>query len=732
MSAPFLTPIPAHFFPQPFPLAALQLPPDAWWAASVVVLSLVGFLGAWNTRWRAAAGWAALALAGQACALELLWAGHSIRLQMFQGWGVLLKGWRAPFFAAVFLQGAIVAWGAWREWVRGGGGGWTAVRQLLTVPGFILFFVMALYGAVTIAPEVAQALIHGGLASRLAVQSSKLALAVHLLAVNTANLALAASAIPADALENLSMRWANRSEASRRRLPWLAAAWVVVISSLLAWVVFERTTHLADEVCYLFQAKYFSTGALWLPPPPDSESLYAPFHLNEGGKWYGTPPAGWGMALALGVWAGVPWLVNPLLGGIAVLLAHRLVLVLYDRDAADATALLLAASPWLLFLSASLMMHPVTLVCSLLALLGVAQARAGGSPAWGALAGAGSGALLHVRPLEAVVVAAVGGIWWLAAGLRNIRWGSVAAAIAAGAAMTALMLGYNHALTGNYFEMPLERYLNRTVYEGANRPGFGPHVGNFGWTGIDALPGHGPIDVVMNNNQALYMTGFELFGWSCGSLLFVYLLAAKRGLRGHGLMWGLVLGVAAAMSTYWNSGVPDFGARYWYQMIAPLVALTVLGARDLAGHFAEQHGPAASRRVWAFVALATMLAVVTVVPWRSLDKYYGYRSVNGEFRRLAEEKQFGRSVVFVQFDVPSDFSPAFALNPSTFERDVPGTIFARLTNAAAVERIRAFYSDRPVWIVRGASLNPSGKPEVAAGPIAPGEALPPLPIGDVQ
>jgi len=47
----------------------------------------------------------------------------------------------------------------------------------------------------------------------------------------------------------------------------------------------------------------------------------------------------------------------------------------------------------------------------------------------------------------------------------------------------------------------------------------GRDVGDFGWTGLDALPDQGSIDVVMNTNQNLYLMNFDLLGWISGSLL---------------------------------------------------------------------------------------------------------------------------------------------------------------------------------------------------------------------
>ena len=701
-------------FPPPVTLAA-ALPLDFYWTAFVLLLCLGGWLAALRSEWRHAAAWGALALAGQACSLQLLSAGPLIQLQVFHRWGDLLGSFRAFFFVGVLLQGILVLWGARRLWpaIR------TGLPGLLSGPKALLFLALVAYGALTIHVEFVQAFLVGGLKSQIILLFTRFSLALFLLAINTLNLVLAAAAIPAGAFDTLGARW-QRSD--RRSLPWLAALWVVTISSLLSWLVFERLPHVPDEVCYLFQAKYLSLGHLWLPVPPDPESLYVQFYLAEGGKWYGSPPAGWPMVLAVGVWAAVPWLVNPLLGGMAILLAHALLKQLYDRNVADGAVLLLAASPWLLFLSASLMTHPLTLLFSLAALLGVARARETAHLGWSALAGLGCGALLHVRPLEAVIVAAVGGVWWLGIGWRNLRLRGPAMATAAGLAMTALLLAYNLALTGNALQMPLNRFIDQHVYEGANRLGFGRNVGTFGWTQIDALSGHGPIDVLMNNNHNLYMASFELFGWSCGSLLFVYLLLVSASLRRHALLWGLVFSTVAGMSLYWYSGVPDFGARYWYQMILPLAALTILGAQDWAAQLREMgHSAANSQRAWGFIALCSLGALLTVVPWRSLDKYPNYRGVRSDFRRL--EATFGRSLVFVRCKLPSDYSAAFAFNPPGFERDAPGPIYARIVSPESVARVRAYYSDRPVWIVLGASLA-GGAAQVIAGPIPPGAPLP--------
>ncbi len=331
-------------------------PAALYWTFIVVAASLVGWLACWRSRWREAAGWIALALAGQACSLQLLDVGWRIKLQEFHGWSLLLKSYQGLCLVALVVQAAIVAAGVFRRRsdIR------PVAAHLLRWPTALLLLILEGFAAITIAVEVAQALVHGGFAHQAAMHLTKAALGLLILVVGALNLILAAATIPDDAWETLCVRW---ERADRHRLPWLCAAWVVILSSLLAWFALDRIPHVPDEVAYLAQAKYIATGHLTLPLPPDVQAFAYPFAFADGNRWYGAAPAGISFALALGLLVGLPWLVNPLLGGAAVLLSHRWVRELYDRDVADGVALLLAFSPWLLFLSASLMPHPLRL-CS--------------------------------------------------------------------------------------------------------------------------------------------------------------------------------------------------------------------------------------------------------------------------------------------------------------------------------------------------------------------------------
>jgi 4-amino-4-deoxy-L-arabinose transferase-like glycosyltransferase len=691
------------------------------WTIAAVALSALLWVLLRAKGWGAAAGWTALACAGQACMLQLFDVGTRVRPQVFYGWSELLPTWRAVFLLALGAQALVVTWGAWRH-LRPG---LTAVRRTIPFPALLVVLSVMAYASATIAPEVAQTFVHGGFLSRLAMHASKIALGMVMFLVGGMNLALAAATLPDAALEELKKLWETRKTS---RLVWVVALWVVMVASLLAWVVLERMPHVPDEATYIFQARYLAEGKLYLPTPPEAKAISLPFVFADGAKWYSVFPAGWAVLLAVGAKLGVPWLINPLLGGLVILLAHALVRRLYDREIADATTLLLGASPWLLFMSANFMAHTASLAFGLLGLLGVARAKEEGSVSGAALAGLAFGGLLHIRPLEAVIVAGVAGIWWLSGGWKKLRLAALIATMVTGLAMTGLFLAYNKALTGSATRLPLDLWADTTYGVGSNRLGFGKDIGSWGWTGLDALPGHGAIDVVMNTNQNLHLVNFEQFGWACGSLLFVFLLPLGPRKKNDGLMWGLVAGTVGGLSLYWFSGGPDFGARYWYQLIVPLAVLTVRGAMEFAPRL-NHAAPASATgggRVWAFVLLASALGTLNVVPWRALDKYHHYRGVRPELRALAEEKQFGRSLVIVCGKLWPDMGPVAWLGSLRFERESEGTIYALDLGPASRERLRSIFADRPVWVVGGGGVNEEAA-RILAGPIAPGQPLPALP-----
>jgi hypothetical protein len=503
-----------------------------------------------------------------------------------------------------------------------------------------------------------------------------------------------------------------------RLFPWIVSLWVTVVSAFLAVAVFERIPHIPDSVGYLFQAKYFSAWKLYLEAPPDLAAFDFEKLYSDGSQWWNYGFPGWPAVLALGVLVGAPWIVNPVLAGLTVLLTHALLSRLYKKSLAHLAVSLLAISPWFLFMSASFMPHPFSLICALLAVLALEKTKEKNPMLWGAVAGACTGALALTRPLEAVLLALAIGSWalWIRGSRPTV--GALTTSVVVTILLCSLILPYNHILTGHAATPPHETWANARWYPGADRLGFGPDIGNLGWSHLDPLPGHGFLDVVVNAQQNLYNSNFELFGWSFGSFAFVllFLLVGKRT-RSDWLFISIVLFTILGHSFYWFSGGPDFGARYWYQILIPLVVLTVRGIQELQLRWIENGGTSlGSYRIWAFVAVACLVAITNFAGWRSFGKYYHYRGMRADIARLANKHNFGHSLVFVQEHDKSDYPSAFVFNPVPI--DSFGTIYARDPGPTNRATVAQHFPDRPVWIVAGSS-ELGGSFRLVEGPLHP-------------
>jgi hypothetical protein len=221
-------------------------------------------------------------------------------------------------------------------------------------------------------------------------------LSLWIMSINAANLVLVSLAIPDDVL-TFGLAWARGIFRSYqlnsdiyfkfdRLYPFLIAVLVTVIAGILSSIVFERIPHIPDSVGYLFQAKYFSTGQLYLQAPPIEDAFALDKLFSDGEIWWNYGFPAWPAVLALGVLAGVPWLVNPVLGGLIILLTHWIICRLYNRKFAHIVIALMMVSPWFLFMSSSFMPHTISLVWVLIALVGILKGLETSNFFWGVAA----------------------------------------------------------------------------------------------------------------------------------------------------------------------------------------------------------------------------------------------------------------------------------------------------------------------------------------------------------
>ena len=174
--------------------------------------------------------------------------------------------------------------------------------------------------------------------------------------------------------------------------------------------------------------------------------------------------------------------------------------------------------------------------------------------------------------------------------------------------------------------------------------------------------------------------------------------------------------VIAAYSLFWYHGGPDFGARYWFITIVPLVALSVRGLETISEKLANADG--LDRRfnfpLLCGAAAISFITLLSYLPWRATDKYYHYLEMQPGIEKLAKDYHFGRSLVLVRGAEHPDYQSAWIYNPVNFGGDVP--LYAWDKNIDVRSQLLKAYPDRPVWLVDGPTITGNGF-QVVRGPL---------------
>jgi len=669
---------------------------------SVVLLAMWLRLGA--TR---AAGWAILSVFGQGASLSLIKAGPLVGYQHYRSVGDAMRERPVALAIAVLVLLAAASGGAGR---RHAIAGWFAAGRRT----WIVLFALAAGSVLAAAPSASAT-----------AYASELVFAATLQLAILACVACAAASLPDEFVGRLDDRLSRflapaPGGARLDRVAWTLAAFVTVTSAVLCLTSYQAVPHIPDEIAYLFQAGYFADGLPWVTAPP-VPAAFDTFLLEVAGdRWYGVFPPGWPLVLALGVKLGVPFLVNPLLGGACVLLTYLFVQELGDRGTARLSAALLAFSPWHLTISMSFMSHALSLALALVTAIGATRACRTGSWRAALVAGLSLGVLGMSRPLEGVAVGLLAGVPILVSAIRSRRLGAVIGG-GFGVLLTGgLGLAYNWLITGSPLVFPAERLFDREYGPGRYGIGFGPGKG-VDWLGLDPFPGHGPIDVVVNTVLNGFMVNIDLFGWAAGSIAIVVLgfIGAPKGL--HRLMAITLAVVVALHGAYWFSGGPDFGARYWYLIIVPCVVLAARALMTLGG----EKRPSAGVRPIAAAVLLSISALAVFLPWRGADKYRTYRGIRPDFMTMKSDERFRDALILVRGRRHPEWAAATLAN----ERQ-PGSssapVFAWDRDEKTRQALMAAFPTRTIWLVQGPSVE-SGPVRVIAGPVAPGSRsqLPP-------
>ena len=398
------------------------------------------------------------------------------------------------------------------------------------------------------------------------------------------------------------------------------ALFTFVAAAAIATICFGRQPHNADEVAQLFHAKILLSGRLALPPDPNPE-FFGMDNMIDVGKWYSQFPVGGPALLALGVALDAAWLLNPLLLALTVVSLHEFARRAYGEAVARAAALLLALCPFALFMAASFMNHMPVLWLASVSMAQMAAwtdaERPRDSFRTAATIGLALGAAFTIRPLDAIVVAAVIGSMQLTQMRRNrARVGSIFCEVVAGLIPLAALFSVNMRTTGAPLRLGYE-----VLYGNAHQLGF--HVDPYGTL-------HSPLRALVFASKYLLELNLFAFEWPLPAMAIVIagLLALRAPTKWDYFLIALLFAQVVAYALYWHDG--SFrGPRF---LFTALPAVVIFAARAPFAVADVTRG--VTRRVILFA-----LPVCVLFAWLA----YGFSdSVPGRIRMYRRASPVGR------------------------------------------------------------------------------------------
>ena len=388
---------------------------------------------------------------------------------------------------------------------------------------------------------------------------------------------------------SVSARVPARVRAPLRRIVrdrWDALALLTVLGSFgyVLWVAlaeYQGQPHILDASAYIFQAKIFASGQLSAPMPSHLSAFQGPFMIASGGRWFAQYPPMTSLLLAVGIVLHAPWLVEPLLGTLALWGVFRLGRYFYGGGVAWLAILLGALSPFYTYLAASYMSHTMALFFAVYFLWMLVRFTRGWRWYDLALSAVFAVGLLLTRELSAVVIGFAASAYLLGGQWRALReraatiWPVFVFAGSILVCGVVVYLLYNRLQTGSAMLSP------RSLFFPGDRYGFGEGIGFYGQHTFAA----GMVIL----DQLLTILLVDLYGWPFYLTLALLPLTFLR--RDKSTRWDIFCALLLALlvgaqAGYFYHGI-YLGPRYLFETLPFLLLLTARGVTGLAAVLAR-------------------------------------------------------------------------------------------------------------------------------------------------
>ena len=470
-------------------------------------------------------------------------------------------------------------------------------------------------------------------------------------------------------------------EAPGRRAPGAAESTLLALAILLACgalyaavsrLVLDAFPFSGDEYSLYLQAELFARGLLKAPAPAHAAWLWVDHVIIDNWVHSKYPPGG-AVLLALGVRAGVAWLVTPIEGVMALAVVWLTVRRSLGAGPALIALVTLGLAPLYAYQAASFYTHTGTTMCLAFAFAAVAAWLRSENDGWLCAAGGALGCAFLIRPVDAVLFGAA------MLSLRSTRALVVAAASAV--PFVVLNLVYQKAQFGSPFLDGYHVYEPTFAAIYGERAARNPVLLSHIWNPLQ-LWNH--LDV-----YRAYVVEWTLPGTALVALFGAFAIRPEhpaRRLRNFSL--ALIAAFVLALLPSIADGDDGARPRYLSITLIPVAFLTAAGFRPAAAALASRFGTLTrtvvmtAALVFGLVQLSAFLAHRAPMVWHREGLY-----------RVVEKAGLRQAVVIIRAKYPT----RYARNGGLFDRDV---LYLSPLPAVDGATVAAAYPGRAVWEAR--------------------------------
>jgi hypothetical protein len=442
-----------------------------------------------------------------------------------------------------------------------------------------------------------------------------------------------------------------------------------------------------DAFNYHFQARNFALGQFYAQEPPLPDLFRFPFIIIDNGKWYGSVYPGYSLLLAIGIKLGCDWMINPVLGGAGLALMYFAARDILGETQAKLVLLYGFISPFFRIMSAIFMSHAAGILwvtLSIWMLWRWSQNGKSTSPAVPFLAGCGMGWIYITRPQAGLVTIPLF-LLYTVYKIRFCGWLRLAAFVLPLLVSVVFLACYNEQLTDSYFVNP------RYYVDPERRLGFGDDLGEPLANGLRS--GHDVSRGIRNSLLLLNLWNAEMFGfgskgilgWLSVMVVYIFIVQWKKPLPyllGSSILFNAILYV------FYFTPSPNFGPRYFAEIIPASIFLFAAGLSDLSGRlpaWTKYRGKPVGL-VWVQTVLVVMMVCV-MLPLH--HAHYGILPLKTERHAIPEPAR--PSVILISPDT-------YTMNIYTWNSpNLDGNIFVPLNVGISIQDIQEAFPGRDIF-----------------------------------